>query len=57
LHLLAGAQQPENDEEGHHGRDKVGISDFPGASVMAGVVLLLLDDDDWRRRIFGFGHS
>ena len=47
LHFLAGAQQPQNDEQRHHRRDEVGVSYLPRAPmriiVVAGV--LLYDDD------------
>jgi hypothetical protein len=40
------AQQPHQQEEGHHGRHEVGIGDLPGAT-MDGMPALLdaLDDD------------
>ncbi len=47
-HRLVGLrQEPEHDEERHHGRHEVGVRDLPGAAVMAAVATLhLLDDDD-----------
>ena len=44
--LLAGVQQPEDDEERHHGGDEVGVGDLPRAAVMAAVADFFLDDDD-----------
>ena len=46
LNLLAGVEQPEDDEERHHGGDEIGIGDFPGAAVMAAVATFFLEDDD-----------
>src|SRR5208337_341575 len=51
LNLFAGVQQPENDKQCHHGRDKVGVGDLPGAAVMAAVAALFLQDDDGTRFI------
>jgi hypothetical protein len=47
--FLAGVEQPQHYEQGHHGGDEVGVGYFPGAAVAD----LLLDDDDWFYR----GHS
>ena len=42
-------QQPHQHEEGHHGRDKVSIGDFPGTPMMPTTLHDLLPlDDDWR---------
>ena len=46
LNLLAGVQQPEDDEERHHGGDEIGVGDFPCAAVVAAVAAFFLDDDD-----------
>ncbi len=61
LHLLAAVQQPEHDEQRHHGGDEVRVGHFPRAAVMAAVAALFLDDDDrvvgrpcsLRFRVFG----
>ena len=53
LHLLAAVEQPEHDEQCHHGGDKVGIGDFPRAAMMAAVAAFFLEDDDGA----GFVHS
>ena len=37
LHLGRGVHQPEDDEEGHHGGDEVGVGDLPRAAVVAAV--------------------
>ena len=46
LNLLAGVEQPEDDEERHHGGDEVGVGDFPRAAVVAAVAAFFLEDDD-----------
>jgi len=46
LHLLAAVQQPEHDEQGHHGRNEIRVGHFPGSAMMAGVAALFFDDDD-----------
>src|SRR3546814_15724146 len=55
LALLLGrrAEQPHQQEEGHHRGDEVGIGHFPRAAVMAAVRRLdhLLDDDRAQRRV------
>src|ERR1039458_1054257 len=35
LNLLAGAEEPENDKERHHGGDEIGVGDLPCAAVVA----------------------
>ena len=45
LHLLAGIQQPEHDEQGHHRGHKIGVGHLPRAAVMAAVAGNFLDDD------------
>src|ERR1019366_136225 len=46
LNLLAGAEEPENDKERHHGGDEIGVGDLPCAAVVAAVATFLLEDDD-----------
>ena len=46
LHLLAAVQQPEPDEQGHHGGDEIRVGHFPRAAMVAAVAALFLDDDD-----------
>ncbi len=53
LDFFAGAQQPKNDEERHHGRYEVGVGYLPGAAMLVVMVVsLLVDDDDWRGAFF-----
>jgi hypothetical protein len=47
---LAAAQEPQHDEQRHHGGDKVGIGNLPRAAVMAAMAAFFLDDDDGRGR-------
>ena len=49
-----GAQQPHQQEEGHHGRHEIGISDLPGAT-MGRVTTLFHPLDDDRLELF-IGH-
>ena len=52
LDLFAAAEQPEHDEEGHHGGHKIGIGYLPGPPVVAPMPdLLPADDDDLLRRL------
>src|ERR1039458_9472984 len=51
LHLFTGVEQPQHDEERHHGGDEVGVSDLPCAAVVAAMALLLLDNDDGGRQV------
>ena len=44
--LRGRAQQPHQEEEGHHRRDEVRVSDLPGAAMSAGATLLDLLYDD-----------
>ena len=53
LNFLAGVQQPQHDEQRHHGGHEIRIGDFPRAAMMAAVAAFFLDDDD---RGFG-GHE
>jgi len=46
LHFFAGTEQPEHDEQGHHGGNEIGVGDLPGAAVMASVAAFFLEDDD-----------
>ena len=39
-HFFGGAHQPKHDEESHHGSDKIGVGDFPGAAVVPAVTAL-----------------
>ena len=59
LYIGAGAQKPKDDEERHHGGDKIGIRHFPSPSVMATMNDLLNDDDGLDEELIGFisGHS
>src|SRR5690606_29785226 len=45
-------QQPHHQEERHHRRHKVGISDLPGAAVMGGMMRLSLSDQNDRMILF-----
>ena len=39
----------------HHGSDKIGIGDFPGAAVMAAMASFFLDyDNGWCRHVKGY---
>ena len=53
LDLLAGAEQPEHDEQGHHGGDEIGVGHFPRTAVMAAVASFFLDDDDGAGSVHG----
>ena len=53
LHLLAAVQQPEHDEQRHHGGHEIGVGHFPRAAMMAAVAAFFLDDDD--RSLVGHG--
>src|SRR5438128_4940730 len=46
-HGLAGIEQPEHDEERHHGGDEICIGNLPGAAVVSTMTRFLLDNDDW----------
>src|SRR5579864_9663040 len=46
LRVLAGVEQPENDEQGHHGGYEIGIGHLPCAAMVRSVARFLLDDDD-----------
>ncbi len=46
LNLLAGVEEPEDDKEGHHGGDEIGVGDLPCAAVVAAVATFFLEDDD-----------
>ena len=48
LHLLAAVQQPQHDEQRHHGGDEIRVGHLPGAAVVAAMRHLLLDDDGSR---------
>jgi hypothetical protein len=50
LRLLTGIEEPEDDEQCHHGGHEIGIGDFPRAAVMAAVLAFPLDYDNglWR---------
>ena len=54
LYLLAGVEQPEDDEQSHHGGDEIGVGDLPGATVMAAVAGFFLEDDDGASFIHGW---
>src|SRR5207237_3405447 len=41
---LAGVEQPEHDEERHHGGDEILLSDLPGAAVVSTMTRFLLDN-------------
>src|SRR5438552_14320269 len=43
---LAGVEQPEHDEERHHGGDEICIGNLPGAAVVSTMTRFLLDNDD-----------
>src|SRR2546422_1360101 len=43
---LAGVEQPEHDEERHHGGDEIRVSDPPGAAVVSTMTRFLFDNDD-----------
>ena len=45
-HGLAGIEQPEHDEERHHGGDEICIGNLPGAAVVSTMTRFLLDNDD-----------
>ncbi len=45
-------QQPHHQEERHHRRHKIGISDLPGAAVMSGMMRLALSDQNDRMILF-----
>src|SRR5438552_11138088 len=45
-HGLAGIEQPEHDEERHHGGDEIRVSDLPGATMMPAMPNFLFDNDD-----------
>src|SRR3546814_19803667 len=47
LGLVGRAQDPEQQEKGHHRRHEIGIGDLPGAAVMTAMAFLddLLDAD------------
>jgi hypothetical protein len=46
LNLLTGVQQPENNEQRHHGGDEVRVGHLPGAAMMAAVATFFLEDHD-----------
>ena len=46
LHGLAATEQPEHDEQRHHGGDEIGIGDLPRAAMMAAVATFFLEDDN-----------
>src|SRR5579875_1206337 len=54
LYGLAGVHQPEHDEQGHHRGDEIGISNLPGAAVVAAMTAFAFDDDGLRA---GGGHG
>src|SRR5213593_3922644 len=43
---LRGIEQPEHDEECHHGGDEICIGNLPGAAVVSTMTRFLLDNDD-----------
>jgi len=47
LSLLAAVQQPEHNEQRHHGGHEIRIGDFSRASMVAAVAATFLDHDDW----------
>jgi len=48
LRLLAGIQQPQDNEQRHHRSYEIGVRDFPRPAVMRGVPPSLFDDNDRR---------
>src|SRR5262249_33923113 len=46
LDLLTAVHQPQHDEQSHHGRHKIRITNLPGAAMMACVTTAILDDDN-----------
>ena len=40
FYRLAGVQQPQHNEQCHHGGDKICIGDFPCAAMVAGMAAL-----------------
>src|SRR5262249_3487468 len=55
--LGRGAEQPHQQEEGHHRRHEVGVSDLPGAAMVAMAALLDLLDDDRLELLAVAGHG
>src|SRR3546814_18211251 len=51
LRLVRRAEQPHQEEEGHHRGDEVGIGDLPRAALMAAMRLLAPLLDDGRARL------
>ena len=49
LDFFAGAHEPEDDEERHHGGNEVGVGHLPCAAMVAAVTDDFLDDDDGLR--------
>jgi len=48
LNLFARIKQPQNDEQGHHRRNKISVCNFPGTAMMAAVAAAFFDNDDGR---------
>ena len=49
LNLFAAIEQPQDDEQGHHGGDEIGIGNLPRAAMVSTVAALLFEDDDGAR--------
>ena len=52
-----GTDQPEHEEECHHGGNEIGVSDLPGATVMSAVSAFFLEDDDGARFVHNLAVS